>query len=143
MSNNDNSENATTPVKRTSFDPRDDLILARKNFKIYCSGIRYSWNEEDIRHFFQEYGKVVAVIIPIRKNGTRPGFAIIYMERESDGRAAIRALNGAKIQNFILHVSEYQQKTKEDYERDRNSDDDRNRRDRNDRYSYDRRDYPY
>ena len=136
-------ENSDSVPKRNSYDPRDDLILARKNFKIYCSGIRFSWNEEDIRNLFQKYGKVVAVVIPIRKNGTRPGFAIIYMERQSDGIAAIRGLNGVKIQNFILHVSEYQEKTRDDYDRDRFPDDNRSWRDRNDRPQYDQRSYPY
>lgn len=90
-----------------SFDPRDDLILAKKNFKIYAGNFKYSMNEEDIRPLFQAYGKVVSVIIPIQKSGIKCGHAYVLMASEEEGRAAIHSLNGREVCGRILRVEEY------------------------------------
>ena len=101
------------PTKRRKVDPRDELILARKNFKIFCGGLRYSMLEEDIRPLFQKYGKVVSVIIPILRDGKRPGYAYILMENRADGEAAIRGLNGIEVRGRPLSVSRYMESKEE------------------------------
>jgi len=100
-------DSKTERVRKTSIDPRDDLTLAKSVFKIFCSGLRYSYNEEDIRPLFQQYGRVISVIIPIRKTGGKPGFAIIYMENREDGLDAIHRLNGREVGGFRLAVTEW------------------------------------
>ena len=115
----------TEQPQRRSIDPRDDLILANKIFKVFCAGLRYSWTEEDIRQEFERFGKVISVIIPIKRDGTRPGTAIIGFEKEADARAAIHNMNGAKLKGITLHVSEFIEKAKWDQykqERDRELD---------------------
>ena len=94
-------------LKRTSIDPRDDLTLAKDVFKIFCSGLRYSMTEEDIRPLFQPYGTVISVIIPIRKAGTKPGYAIIYMSNRQDGLAAINGLDRREVAGFRIVVREW------------------------------------
>lgn len=111
-------EGGTEWVKKTSIDPRDDLTLAKKVFKIFCSGLRFSLDEEDIRRLFERFGKVVSVIIPIRRSGGKPGYAIIYMAYEQDGIAAIRHLDGSNFQDFRLSVSEWKPTNERSQRRD-------------------------
>ncbi|EAY19820.1 hypothetical protein TVAG_178640 [Trichomonas vaginalis G3] len=101
-----------------SIDPRDDLILAKKNFKLYVGNLRYNLSEEDIRQVFAPYGKVVSVIIPLQRSGVRPGFAYILMAKESEGRAAIEALNGLEFRGRQLKVEEFKEASERPPRRD-------------------------
>jgi len=111
---------AGEPLHPNPIDPRQNLVLAKKSFRIFVGGLRYSAKEEDLRPLFQKYGKVNSVIIPLQKNGSRCGSAIILMEKESEAREAIEKLNNLVFLGRRLDVLPYVPKTKEERDRIKN-----------------------
>lgn len=73
---------------------------------IYISNLSYSINDADLKDLFAEYGEVSsAKIIMDRETGRSRGFGFVEMTNDSEGEAAIEALNGAEYEGKNIAVS--------------------------------------
>ncbi len=74
--------------------------------KIYAGNLSFDVTEEDLRTEFTAFGKVDSVnIITDKYSGRSKGFAFVEMPVESEGQAAITALNGKLLKNRTLTVN--------------------------------------
>ena len=74
--------------------------------KIYVGNLSYSTTEEDIRTAFSQYGTVdSADLILDRSTGRSKGFGFVEMSVDSEGQAAIDALNGKDVDGRSLNVN--------------------------------------
>ena len=76
-------------------------------FRIYVGNLNFSTQEEMLDEAFSAYGTVNNVaIITDRDTGRSRGFAFVEMEDDTEGRAAIEALNGKELDSRTLTVNE-------------------------------------
>ena len=74
---------------------------------IYVGNLDYQTTEDDLRRVFEPYGTVERVSIPRDSaTGNTRGFAFVEMEDENAAKAAIRELNGSKLGDRTIIVSE-------------------------------------
>jgi len=74
--------------------------------KIYVGNLSYSTSEEDIRTAFAAFGTVdSADLIMDRSTGRSKGFGFVEMSVDSEGQAAMDALNGKDVDGRSLNVN--------------------------------------
>jgi RNA recognition motif-containing protein len=74
--------------------------------KIYVGNLSYSTSEEDIRTAFSQFGTVDSVeVIMDRGTGRSKGFGFVEMSADTEGQAAIDALNGKDLDGRSLNVN--------------------------------------
>jgi len=74
--------------------------------KIYVGNLSYSTSEEDIRTAFSAFGTVdSADLIMDRGTGRSKGFGFVVMSVDTEGQAAIDALNGKDVDGRNLNVN--------------------------------------
>ena len=82
---------------------------------IFVGNLSYTSTDEDLRAIFEAYGEVSsAKIINTRETGRSRGFGFVEMPNDSEGRAAVAALNGRDLEGRQLRVSEAQGRTERD-----------------------------
>jgi cold-inducible RNA-binding protein len=73
--------------------------------KIYVGNLSYSTSDADIRTAFTAYGTVdSADVIMDRGTGRSKGFGFVEMSVDSEGQAAIDALNGKDLDGRSLNI---------------------------------------
>ncbi|XP_058103558.1 serine/arginine-rich splicing factor SC35-like [Magnolia sinica] len=89
-----------------------DRIRA-EGFSIFVGNLPFDYTVEDLHKIFGHYGKVIDVYIPPFP-GTRKskGFAFVHFHYADDGRAAIGVLNGRKIDDKEVIVTEAKPRTR-------------------------------
>ncbi len=76
-------------------------------FRIYVGNLSFNSNEQTLNDLFSQHGQVENVaIITDRDTGRSRGFAFVEMKDDSEGRAAIEALNGNEFDGRSLTVNE-------------------------------------
>lgn len=76
-------------------------------FRIYVGNLNFRTSEQALGDLFAEHGQVENVaIVADRDTGRSRGFGFVEMADESEGRAAIEALNGYEIDGRNLTVNE-------------------------------------
>ncbi len=74
---------------------------------IYVGNLNYRATEEELRKLFASYGTVDRVSIPLdAATGKTRGFAFVEMQDEAAAQEAILALNGSKLGDRTIIVSE-------------------------------------
>jgi RNA recognition motif-containing protein len=74
---------------------------------IYVGNLPYTTTEDELRQAFEPYGNVSAArIIFDRIENRSRGFGFVEMDNDSEGQAAIDAMNGAEMQGRTLKVNE-------------------------------------
>ena len=74
---------------------------------IYVGNLPYSTTEDDLKGIFGEHGEVDTVkIITDRYSGRSKGFGFVEMSNDDEAKAAIAALDGNKMGERDLKVSE-------------------------------------
>ena len=74
--------------------------------KIYVGNLSYSTTDEDISQAFSQHGTVdSADVIMDRDTGRSKGFGFVEMSVDSEGQAAIDALNGKEVDGRSLNVN--------------------------------------
>jgi RNA recognition motif-containing protein len=74
---------------------------------IYVSNLSYSVQDEDLRGFFAEYGEVSSAKVIMDKYTNRSrGFGFVEMSDSAAAQKAIAELNGAKVDNREITVTE-------------------------------------
>jgi len=75
--------------------------------KIYVGNLSYSADEGSLREMFAKIGEVTSVkIITDPATGRSRGFGFVEMSSDEDATKAIETLNGQKLQERALVVSE-------------------------------------
>jgi RNA recognition motif-containing protein len=73
---------------------------------IYVGNVAYSMNEEALRSTFAAYGNVTsAKIISDRVTGRSKGYGFVDMDDETEGNAAIEALNDKEVDGRRMRVN--------------------------------------
>ena len=73
--------------------------------KIYVGGLPYSYEEEDLKTLFSEFGEVTsAIIIKDRESQRSKGFGFVEFDKEDEAKAAIEAKAGADLDGRKLTV---------------------------------------
>lgn len=74
--------------------------------RIYVGNLPFSTTDDSLRSLFESHGAVTsAAVIIDRETGRSRGFGFVEMN-DSDGRAAIEALNGQDLEGRALVVNE-------------------------------------
>ena len=80
--------------------------------KLYVGNLSFSTTEETLQAEFGAHGQVEEVaVITDRDTGRPRGFAFVTMQSDSEGQAAIEALNGAEIDGRTITVNEARPKS--------------------------------
>ena len=87
------------------------IPLPRKgvNMNIYVGNLSLEVTEEELRQEFVAFGEVVSVTIMNDKyigSGQKRGYGFVEMPSQSEGTAAITALNGKILKNKTIHLVE-------------------------------------
>lgn len=78
-----------------------------RDLNIYVGNLSYQASEDEIRQAFEAHGQVSAVnIIKDRETGRSRGFAFVEMPDQSEGEAAINAINQQEIAGRAVTVNE-------------------------------------
>ncbi|MBF0171409.1 MAG: RNA-binding protein [Nitrospinae bacterium] len=74
---------------------------------IYIGNLSYTATEDDLRKAFSPYGTVdSARIIIDRATGKSKGFGFVSMPDDTEGRAAIAAMNGGEVAGRKIRADE-------------------------------------
>lgn len=74
---------------------------------IYVGNLPYQTTDTELQDLFSQYGQIQRVsIIQDRETGRSRGFGFVEMANDTEGRAAIEALNGADFGGRALTVNE-------------------------------------
>jgi RNA recognition motif-containing protein len=74
---------------------------------IYVGNLPYSATEEEIRALFEPHGTVTRANIVMDRDTGRPrGFGFVEMANDTEGHAAIEAINGTQMGGRSLTVNE-------------------------------------
>lgn len=75
--------------------------------KIYVGNLPYAATEDDLRQAFEAIGEVQSVkVIKDEATGRSKGFGFVEMTSDEDADRAIESLNGAKLLDRAMKVSE-------------------------------------
>ncbi|MDP6100262.1 MAG: RNA-binding protein [Dehalococcoidia bacterium] len=73
---------------------------------IYVGNLSYEMTEEELREEFAAFGDVESVrLITDRDSGRPKGFGFVDMLSDSEGQAAIDALNGKNVKGRAMNVN--------------------------------------
>jgi RNA recognition motif-containing protein len=87
---------------------------------IYVGNLAYNVTEEDLQSIFSEYGEVTSVnIIKERFSGQSKGFGFVEMPNNSEADKAIKALNGSKVKEQSIKISQAKPPSKKPQHRSR------------------------
>jgi RNA recognition motif-containing protein len=88
------------------------VLLKLKTMNIYVGNLSWSMTEQDLLDLFTPYGEVASAKIVTDKfnNNRSKGFGFVEMSNDSEGQAAIEALNGTEISGRNIVVNESQPK---------------------------------
>uniref|UniRef100_A0A7S0J6G1 RRM domain-containing protein n=1 Tax=Calcidiscus leptoporus TaxID=127549 RepID=A0A7S0J6G1_9EUKA len=75
-------------------------------FRAYVGNLPFGTSEEELEQLFEPFGNIVGVDILVDEDGRPRGFGFVNLEKEEDGKAAVEALNGHKLNGRPLTVSE-------------------------------------
>jgi RNA recognition motif-containing protein len=74
---------------------------------IYCGNLNWQTTEAGLQTVFEEYGEVSSVtIIKDRYTGQSRGFGFVEMPNDTEGQAAISAMNGKDLDGRPLKVDQ-------------------------------------
>ncbi len=87
---------------------------------IYVGNLAYNVTEEDLRALFSEYGEVTQVnIVKERFSGQSKGFGFVEMPSNSQADKAIKALNGTRVKEQSIKISQAKPPSKKPQQRSR------------------------
>ena len=74
---------------------------------IYVGNLAFNVTEDDLRTLFSSFGEVSAVnIIKERSSGQSKGFGFVDMPNNSEADKAMKGLNGARLKDQLIKVSQ-------------------------------------
>lgn len=87
---------------------------------LYVGNLAYNVTEDDLKSLFSEYGEVTSVnIVKERFSGQSKGFGFVEMPSNSEADKAIKALNGMKVKEQSIKISQAKPPSKKPQHRSR------------------------
>ena len=75
-------------------------------YTIYVGNINYALDEKDVKKIFSEFGTVVSVkLIRDKISGKSKGYGFVAMDKDDEGEAAVKELEGKIIAGRNFKVS--------------------------------------
>jgi RNA recognition motif-containing protein len=74
---------------------------------IHVSNLAYNVTEDDLRTLFSNFGEVSIVnIVTERSSGQSKGYGFVEMPNNSEADKAMKALNGSKLKDQLIKLSQ-------------------------------------
>jgi len=87
---------------------------------IYVGNLAFNVTEDDLKAIFSEFGEVSGVnIVRERPSGQSKGFGFVEMQNNSEADKAIKGLNGTKLKEQSIKVSQAKPPSKRPQRRSR------------------------
>ncbi|MHC1729598.1 MAG: RNA recognition motif domain-containing protein [Syntrophobacteraceae bacterium] len=87
---------------------------------IYVGNLAYNVTEDDLKAAFSAFGEVSSVnIVTERPSGQSKGFGFVEMPNNSEADKAMKALNGAKLKDQFIKLSQAKPPSKKPQRRSR------------------------
>ncbi len=87
---------------------------------IHVSNLAYNVTEDDLRTLFSDFGEVSVVnIVKERFSGQPKGFGFVEMLNNSEADKAMKALNGSKLKDQAIKLSQAKPPAKRSQRRSR------------------------
>ena len=75
--------------------------------KMHVDNLAYNVTEDDLKALFSDFGEVSAVnIVKERQSGQSRGFGFVEMPNNSEADKAMKALNGTKLKDQFIKLSQ-------------------------------------
>ncbi len=75
--------------------------------KVHVGNLSYNVTDDDLRGLFSSYGEVSsATVIKERSSGQSKGFGFVEMLNNSEADKAMKALNGSRLKDNIIKLSQ-------------------------------------
>ena len=75
--------------------------------KLFVGGLAWATDSNGLRAAFEQHGKVTdAVVVQDRETGRSRGFGFVTFEKDEEGRAAAKAMNGATLDGRQIRCDE-------------------------------------
>ena len=92
------------------------LSLAEKAefvmFKIFVGNLAQGVTDEDVRHLFERHAQIDDIALPVDEKGRLRGFAIVMIKDPQQGRLALMAARGSRLQGRMLIINQARKKGK-------------------------------
>lgn len=88
-------------------------------YKLFVGGLPFATNDDELRELFAAHGTVASAnVVRDRESGRSKGFGFVEFEKDDEGQAAEKALNGTEFGGRTITVAKA--RPKEDRPRDNN-----------------------
>ncbi|HEX5448063.1 MAG TPA: RNA-binding protein [Candidatus Saccharimonadales bacterium] len=76
-------------------------------YKLFVGGLPFATNDDELRELFAAHGTVASAnVVRDRETGRSKGFGFVEFEKEDEGKAAEKALNGTEFGGRTITVAE-------------------------------------
>ena len=81
-------------------------------FKIFVGNLAQGVTDEDVRHLFERHAQIDDIALPVDEKGRLRGFAIVMIKDPQQGRLALMAARGSRLQGRMLIINQARKKGK-------------------------------
>ena len=76
-------------------------------YKLFVGGLPFATTDDELKELFAAHGTVAsATVVRDRESGRSKGFGFVEFEKDEEGKAAEKALNGADLGGRAISVAE-------------------------------------
>ncbi|MBX4199285.1 RNA-binding protein [Candidatus Saccharibacteria bacterium] len=76
-------------------------------YKLFVGGLPFATTDDELREVFAAHGTVAsATVVRDRDSGRSKGFGFVEFEKDEEGKAAEKALNGSDLGGRSISVAE-------------------------------------
>ena len=76
-------------------------------YKLFVGGLPFATTDDELKELFSAHGTVAsASVVRDRDSGRSKGFGLVEFEKDEEGKAAEKALNGSEIGGRNISVAE-------------------------------------
>lgn len=76
-------------------------------YKLFVGGLPFATTDDELKEMFAAHGTVAsAVVVKDRDSGRSKGFGFVEFEKDEEGKAAEKALNGTEVGGRSISVAE-------------------------------------
>lgn len=76
-------------------------------YKLFVGGLPFATTDDELKELFAAHGTVAsATVVRDRESGRSKGFGFVEFEKDEEGKAAEKALNGADLGGRNISVAE-------------------------------------
>jgi len=80
------------------------MLSSKAGIKLFCGGVPYPFQENDLKDLFSAHGTVVSAKIVVDHVGASRGYGFVEMATVEEAALAIQKLNGKRVAGKFLTV---------------------------------------